>query len=391
MKNRIVLLILILAAFLLGCSKKIDLPRLDEELRLKLEEYLKSHYMTPEDYVISKFRDHDIVFIGEYHRIKHDVELIHRLIPRLYENGVFILGTEFARREDQPLIDSLLNSQTYDEKLAWDITFNNFVHWGYKEYVDIYKVAWQLNQSLPEGSRKFRILGLNDSRDWSIIKTQKDRENDAIRKKVWRGGGEHLWAKVILDEVVAKGEKALIYCGIHHAFTEYKQPIFDEQKQIFIRFEERRMGNFVYNEIGKKAITIYLHAPWPSAQGYTKPDVYPVDGIIDAVMARISPRYRRVGFDTKGTPFGKLPGETSIYKHGYEDFSLEKFCDGYIYQASLSKYEGVTPIRGFVNEGNIEQARLQSPNPWFRNATIEDFYNAAKEDANFKRRFARFW
>jgi hypothetical protein len=103
------------------------------------------------------------------------------------------------------------------------------------------------------------------------------------------------------------------------------------------------MGNFVYNEIGKKAITIYLHAPWPSAQGYDKPSVYPVDGIIDAVMKKITPKYRPVGFDTKGTPFGKSPGETSIYKHGYKKFTLDMFCDGYIYHIPLSEYEGVTP------------------------------------------------
>lgn len=51
-------------------------------------QYLKSHWKTPEDYVIEKFSDHDIVFIGEYHRIKHDAELIQNLIPRLYKIGV---------------------------------------------------------------------------------------------------------------------------------------------------------------------------------------------------------------------------------------------------------------------------------------------------------------
>jgi hypothetical protein len=38
--------------------------------------YLQNHWKSPEEYVISKFKDHDYVFIGEYHRIKHDVELI---------------------------------------------------------------------------------------------------------------------------------------------------------------------------------------------------------------------------------------------------------------------------------------------------------------------------
>jgi hypothetical protein len=62
----------------------------------KLAKYLKSHWKSPENYVISKFADHDIVFIGEYHRIKHDVELIHKLIPRLYKAGIYNLGIEFG-------------------------------------------------------------------------------------------------------------------------------------------------------------------------------------------------------------------------------------------------------------------------------------------------------
>ena len=395
MKNIIILLTILV--LLMGCSKeteqvdKIELPKIDQELRSTLEDYLKENYMSPENYVISKFKDHDIVFIGEYHRIKHDVELIHYLIPMLYENGIYTLGNEFARREEQNLIDSLLNSPTYNENLARQITFNFLATWGFQEYVDIYNVAWQLNQTLPEGSRKFRILGLSDSPDWSIIKTQEDMENQSIMQQVWKGCGEDLWADVILDEVVAKGEKALIYSGIHHAFSEYKQPIIDEEKQTFIVFNDLRMGNFVYKEIGKKAITIYLHAPWFSAQGYNEPMVYPVDGIVDVVMAEISLEYCRIGFDTKDTPYGKLPGETSIYKYGYNNFALDMFCDGYIYQMRLSEYTMTTPISYFINEENIEQARMQFPNPDFRNASIEDFNDAIKISADSKMRFATFW
>jgi hypothetical protein len=393
MKNRI--LVFTTLALLLGCSKdqteKINLPKVDQEIRHTLEEYLKTHYMSPEEYAISKFKDHDIVFIGEYHRIKHDLEFIHSMIPKLYENGIFTLGIEFARREDQFLIDSLLKGPVYDDKLAQLIIFNFMVHWGYREYVDIFNVAWQLNQTIPEGSRKFRILGLNDSPDWSLIKTQEDYNNINIMLQVYKGCGEDLWAKVILDEVVAKGEKALIYSGIHHAFSKYNQPGYDEQKHVFTGLVNDRMGNFVYKQIGKKTVTLYLHAPWYSAQGYNEPAVYPADGIIDAVMAKISLEYRRVGFDTRDTPFGRLPGETSIYKYGYSNFNLEMFCDGYIFQMPLSEYKGVTAINGFVNESNIEKARALSTNPSFRNASIEDFYNAAKEDSNIKKRFANFW
>jgi hypothetical protein len=356
------------------------------EIKRHLIEHVRTHYQTPEDYVISKFKAHDIVFLGEWHRIKHDPELVQKLIPRLHSAGVYYLGFEFARRVDQPLIDSLLNAQVYDEQLARLIVFKEFVHWGYQEYVDIFKVAWNLNHSLPVGSHRFRILGLNNSPDWSFVKSQDDRDKGEVMRKVWHGETEEDWAKVLLDVVISKGEKTLVYCGIHHAFTEYRQPIAIDGK--FIRFGDVRAGNYVFQKIGKRTITIYLHAPWINADGYDKPPVLPADGYIDALLNEIEPEHQRVGFDLKGTPFGKLPGETSLYKFGYDHFTLETIYDGYICQGPLSSYRGVTPIKDFVNERNLEEARAQSPNPSLRNATIEDFYEGAVQDADIPRRLS---
>jgi hypothetical protein len=386
----------------------------------QLKAYVRSHYMTPEEYVLSKFKDHDVVFLGEYHRFKHDPELVQHLIPLLYQSGIFTLATEFARREDQPLIERLLNAPTYEESLAREITFNEFVFWGFQEYVDIFKAAWQLNHGLPKDARKFRILGVNCSPDWSFVQKEEDRANPAVMRKVWRGCDEGDYAHVILGEVVAKKEKALVYSGIHHAFTVYRQPAYDEAAQSFVRFGDVRMGNHVYHAIGKRAFTISLHSPWPPSEGYSKPETYAADGYIDAAMGEIEPSFRRAGFDTSGTPFGGLPGEKSIYKYGYDGFTfifkfiqdmlqngvgggtvlrwahydfkftLGMFCDGYIYQMPLREYEGVTPIKDFVNEKNLPQARLQSPNPRFRNASVEDFNRGIAQDADMRTRLARF-
>jgi Haem-binding uptake, Tiki superfamily, ChaN len=363
-------------------------PQLDTNTITTLTNYIKSHYQSPEDYVVSKFKNHDIVFLGEFHRIKHDPEFVQSLIPLLHDAGVNYLGYESARRRDQHLIDSLLNGPNYDEQLARLIIFKEFVHWGYQEYVDIFKVAWRLNQSLSPGGREFRILGLNNSPDWSAIKTTEDRDKREVMSQVWHGETEDDWAKVLFDVVVSKGEKALVYCGSHHAFTEYRQPIVIDGR--FVRFGDTRVGNAVFQRIGKRACTIKLHAPWISADGYDKPPVHAADGYIDAMLERLEPQYQRVGFDLTGTPFGSLPGETSIYRFGYEHFTLDSIYDGYVCQGLLSSYKGVTAIKGFVNENNLEEARAQSPNPSMRKASAEDFYIGAAQDAEIPRRFSMF-
>lgn len=359
---------------------------IDPKVKANLIEYIKTHHQSPEDYILSKFKDHDIVFLGEWHRIKHDLELVQRLIPLIHQYGVCYLGFEFARREEQPLIDSLIQAAEYNEGLARHIVFKNFVFWGYKEYVDIFKAAWQLNRTLAPGSKRFRILGLNNSPDWSFVKTPEDRDKYEVMSKVWHGETEEDWAKVLIDAVISRGEKALVYCGIHHAFTEYRQPIVANGK--FIRFGDVRVGNHVFQKIGKRAITIFLHAPWVSADGYDKPPVLSADGYVDAMLKELGPKYQRVGFDLAGTPFGGLPGETSIYKFGYEHFTLATIYDGYVCQGPLSAYEGVTPIKDFINDQNLEQARAQSPNPRLRDMTADDFNEGIAQDADIPKRLS---
>jgi hypothetical protein len=363
-----------------GCSEPAR--EIDPMVLEGLKTYIERHHLPPEMYLVGEFADHDVIFLGEVHRIKHDVEFVIRLIPYLHSHGIFRLGTEFARREDQHLIDSLLTAPAYDEDLARRIVFQQSPFWGYQEYVDIFKAAWEVNSMLgddEEGVEKFRILALNDSPEWWHLENEEDRNDPAVMKKVWAGGGENLWARVILDSAVSQGQKMLVHCGIHHAFTEYKQPVVGDGK--FVRFDDSRAGNHVFREIGKRAITVFMHAGWVPAEGYGKPNVRPADGIIDAAMELVDDSYLPVGFSTRGTPFGDLPGETSVYEHGYENFTLATFCDGYIYHMPFAEYGGVTPIPDFVNEGNIEEARRSASNPRFRDASPERFNKSIARDA----------
>ena len=380
-------------ALALGCSsllaQKIPLPQLDAALAAELKAHLEANAADPETYIVGKFADHDVVFVGEAHCIKYDGVLIQNLIPLLHENGVYTLATEFARRVDQPLIDSVLAAPEYDEMLAREIVFRQFLHHGMREYVDLFKAAWTLNRSLAPDDRPFRILGINDAPDWSHVKTLADRDKDEVKRKVWHGEGEHLWAPVILDEV-ARGNKVWVYCGIHHAFTEYRMPIVNGRTGEFIRFYNERVGNYVYDEIGKRAITISLHAPWFSekAEPYT---AYAVDGVIDALMHQLGEAYYPAGFDTKGTPFGELTaGENCLYTRGYDSFTLADWCDGYVFHKPISQYVPMTPIPDFVNEGNVERARQYTWNPNMRESSPDEFQFSIMNAANIKWKFRAF-
>jgi hypothetical protein len=368
--------------------KKLPLPVLNPKLQSDLRGYLEKNFKTPEEYVLSKFKDHQIVFIGEYHRIQHDVRLIQHLIPLLYKAGICNLGIEFGIHRDQDRVDKLINAPPYDEQAAREIMFDFGSLWAYKEYMDIYRAAWEVNHTLPQGAPRFRLVNLNTYSDWSPVKTDADRRNPEVMKKVWPDGdGDKVMAETIIHEFVEKGQKALIYSGIHHAFTRYKQPIYYEGK--FIRFVEDRMGNRVYQKLKDQVFTIYLHAPWPD-KTYEK-ELYPVGGVIDSFFANES-RFGPVGFDLAGTPFGDLTAPGSLYEEGYSPFTLKLYADGYIFTEPLSQYQGVAVDEKFITEANFKRAVEQIANPEFKKMVtgIDVLIQAAKSDADMGRRFAQF-
>ncbi len=364
--------------------EKLPLPDLDSALEQKLSTYLKEHFQAPEEFILSKFDHHDIVFLGEMHRARHDPELVQRLIPLLYRNGIYNLGMEFACYRDQPVIDSLLAAPRYDQAMVNRILFNFLITRGFHEYADIFEAAWQLNRSLPDSAPKFRVVGLNAFTDYSHVHKEEDLRNREIMAKVHPDGyGDEVMAKVVLKEFVEKHKKALIYCGLHHAFTRYQQPLYNRRKKTFERFINNRAGNIVYRAIGDRAITLCLHEPWFSAQGWAAPQVYPVDGIIDALMHKLGPKYYPVGFNTRGTPFGQLPGESGLYKYGYNDFKLSDLCDGYIFIKPLYQFRNVRHIHGFINESNVELARQRVENVARKNSFLWMLISPAAVDTMF--------
>jgi len=337
----------------------------------ELQRFLSTKPHTPEEYILSKFAKYDLVLIGEPHWVRQHVMLVSGLIPRLHERGVTILAIEFARRVDQALIDSILNATYYDERLARRVTMQGLVQWGYQEYVDLYRAAWQVNHTLPPGAPRFRILALGGAPDYGVIRTRADLDNWQVRRAVLHGETEKDWATLLIDSVLAKNQKALVYSGTHHAFTKYAQPIVSDGK--LVRKEDSRFGQYLHAYAPTRIFMIALHGPWPGAAGYDAPPVLPADGSMDEALESAGSAWQRAGFDLVGIPFGAMVSRTAVYRHGHEPFTMEKFADGYIYVGPIPRYEPVTPIADFIDENNIEYARANSSDPADRKASIASF------------------
>ena len=243
--KRLFLLLLLFVVPLSAQEAKDPIPELSEQQKQDLVRYLKDNWKSPEEYVAGKFAEYDLVFIGEYHRIKHDAELIQNLIPWLYKAGVYHIGVEFGCHEYQDQVDSLLVADEYDEDLVRKLVFKWRTDWGYKEYMDIYRKAWELNQTLGRDAPKFRIVHLNYRPNWTLLQ---ENMTDESWKKIWyKGDPDPFMAGIITEEFLNKNVKALIYSGCHHSFTHYYQPVYDFKNKKLYRLNQKRMGNIIYH------------------------------------------------------------------------------------------------------------------------------------------------
>lgn len=349
-----------------------------------LRAYLDSHWQTPEAYIVGVFQTRDVVLLAEDHAIRHNLQLVHRLIPLLHQAGVTNLGMEFGASEDQAALDQLVTADSYDADQARRLMFNYNVGWAFKEYLDVYRAAWAFNQTLPAPAPPFRILNLSYQYNWSGAPTVRTPAN--ARQIYPLGPVDAYRAERVRGEVLDRGEKILILTGTPHAFTHYQLPFFDFNAPGFVRWENRNLGQLLYQQFPERVFCILLHQPFASRWQGGAARVYPARGAIDQVMAVHADR--RVGFDLRDSPFGALP-DRSFYASGHDDFRLRQLADGYVYERQFSEYEGCTVDEAFLTEANWPEAQRQFPDPdWHpRPATLAEYWAQIRQYVNIASRY----
>jgi len=110
----------------------------------------------------------------------------------------------------------------------------------------------------------------------------------------------------------------------------------------------------------EKVFSIILHQPFMSSTDKEYILESPCNGQIEFLMAQF--KNKPCGFNLQHTPVGKLKDD-SDYSFCYKNFTLGQLFDGYIFLAPLRELSGCTPLYPFVNEGNIQQALQQFPDP----------------------------
>jgi hypothetical protein len=323
--------------------------------------YLQDHNRSPEEYVLDKFKDADIILLAEDHRVKENLDFLGSLIPQLYKRGIYTIGMEFGASEDQKVLDSLITAETYNENLARQLMFNYNPGWAFKEYMDLYKYAWAFNRTLKKHERKFKILNLSYKYNWTSFSGQRTPENMKI--VFHKGNTEAFRFKIVEDEIIKKREKILIITGDVHAFTKYNFPFYDYTSPNFVRFDDNYFGNLIYAKYPKQVLSILLHKPFTNYPNKKPAMISPANGKIEEIMNLFS--NQPMGFDLNNTPLGDLP-DNSYYSMGYPNFKLADFYDGYLFLKPIKKLTPCTIDPLFLNETNWKQAAKNIPDPDWR-------------------------
>lgn len=306
----------------------------------RLLDHWRTHPMTPRDYLVEKFRNKRWVFVGEFHRVRHDVDLIASLVPRLHETtDVRHLALEFLCRDHTAEANRLVTAKTYDRKRTIDFFREQFPGWAYEEYLEIFHSTWASNRQLAEKRGAFQLVGLHPCIDWETINYGTDAA--AVAEEVQkRDRYDEIMAETLEKRLFRPGHKALIFTGIAHAtgkFTEYRWGTEDPLP---------RMGNLVYREPYRKDMFfVALHAPFYDQAA--DQDIYPFDGVLDEMMADVG---KDIGFDVVGTPFESL-AHRDRSKRSITAHSFGELYDGYvIFHTPIKEYVGVTCIDDWVTD-----------------------------------------
>lgn len=270
----------------------------------------------PVDYVLARLERHPIVILGEAHWIRHDVELVIELVPKLAERRI-VLALETLPAEEQEAIDRLLGAPEWDG--AGALRVQRAAAWPYRQYLDILRAAWRVNRDTPGTAH---VLALGPPADWRARGIDYD---------------EFLAGRVA--EVARAKQRVLVFCGLHHAFTRYHQPELDLGGRATAFMD--RMGNLLRRAFGERVFLITLHRPfWCGREPWSY--CLPLDGAIDCVAARLG---RPVGFDVAASPFAGLEVDPGVYyAHGYRRLRLDELTDGYLWLAPLESYRDVELI-----------------------------------------------
>jgi uncharacterized RDD family membrane protein YckC len=331
------------------------------------------------DYAVEKAAANQVTFFGEIHEQSDLLVFLQEMIPELYYRAnIRCIAMEACTKEDNALIHQLVTSEKYDSTLALEIGRHQpWLTWGFKDYWDVFKAVWKLNNSLSTGLEKMEIIGLDSQWDGPSFALAFGGENGnktplleklrilrALKSFSKLQFRDELMAKEIEKEIIAKGKKGIVWIGSAHSFINYKQPFTERGRTAYI----------LHQKYGDTIFQIYLHQEYFSAklidQNYSV-------GLQDTKLGKFldtlisQSKYKQIGFDLVNSPLGNLRDSTVYLFHYQPNVCFADITPGYIFLKPENMYKHCRWVEGFITPEMFAREK-----PYFESMAGKSFSNA---------------
>ena len=313
----------------------------------RLAGWLDANGEDPVAYTVSLFEDADVVLLGETHEVADTCEFVASLLgPLRRDAGVRVIAMESLRSSLNRRIRAVVTDAEWDDEAAIDLFREGpWPTWGYREYVDILKAAWEVNRALPDGADPLIVVGIDD--DWrqiDLLRAERADRFDMVRAR------EANMVETVEAEAFGAGRKALVHVGFAHA--------------AFAGGE--RLGQALRDAHGQRVTNIVVHHSVRGPDGPSR--------LTKTLVAAFAARGDGgpVAFRVRGSPFDDLRDPESMYGRFLgPDVNLGSFIEHYAFLTPLDEERPVTWIPGFIREDRLEEAiEIGERTRWIEPGTV---------------------
>lgn len=254
--------------------------------------------------------------------------------------------------------EQLVNGKIYDSLLATEIARSQcWKSWGLKEYWDVLKTVWQLNQSLPKDVEKMRIIGLDP--DWEMPnlsllgfsqdskgKTafwEKFRVFSAIEDFPRLSNRDKLMARNVEKEIINKHQKAVIWIGFNHTLINFTPTIQRNNKTIITNPRFAFLLSQKYKHLFFQ-IAFHHRMEFNGSDGSCK---HTIITFLDSVMMKRG--NIPAGFTIAYSPFEKLRDNCLTIFTSYPSLCYGDIAEGLIFIKPVGKHTQCTWQPGYIS------------------------------------------
>ncbi len=322
--------------------------------------WLDTNAQTPESYAIEAAAKHPVTLFGEMHEDANNLNFFNEIIPALYhKSGVRVIAMEVIPESMDKKVGLLVNQKKYDTALAMQIARSQcWRMWGFKEYWDVLRTVWELNQSLPHGAEKMKLIGIDadwEMPDLALLGTSQDskgktafwekfRAFSAVKDLVVSASRDKIMAENIAKEILDTHKKAVVWIGFNHTLLRCTRCLRVNNK---IQVLSPRFGVLLSQKYPNTFYQLELYQKLDINEKNTvcNPSI---DGFMDSVMQKRN--NKPAGFNIAGSPFERLRDDCSMFFQLSPSMCYGDIADGVIFLKPFKDRKECSWMPGYISD-----------------------------------------